>query len=245
MRYFVEIAFKGTHYHGWQIQPNANTVQEEINKSLKVYTQDENVSSMGCGRTDTGVHASQFFFHFDTELILNLEDFIYRLNILLPKDIAVRNIKQVGEELHTRFFATSRTYQYHIATTKDPFEEAFQYKYYYPLDMDLMNRACKLLIGKQDFSCFSKSNTDTVTNICDLTKAEWCLKESVLTFEITANRFLRNMVRAIVGTLLDVGRGKLTLEEFKTIIDSRNRSNAGTSAPAKGLFLVAVSYPEF
>jgi len=245
MRFFVEIAFKGTNYHGWQIQPNAITVQEEINKALKVYTQEEAVGSMGCGRTDTGVHASQFFFHFDTDVTIDLEDFIYRLNILLPKDIAVKNILKVGEEMHTRFLATSRTYKYHVTTSKDPFSEAFQYKYYYPLDINLMNQACKLLIGKQDFSSFSKSNTDTLTNLCDLTIAEWSTDNEILTFEIKANRFLRNMVRAIVGTLLDVGRGKVTVEQFQAIIDSKNRSNAGTSAPAKGLFLVDVSYPDF
>lgn len=242
MRYFVEIAYNGGAYHGWQIQPNANSVQEEINIAFRTYTRDLELTTTGCGRTDTGVHATQFYLHFDTDSLFDESKFEYRTNVILPSDITVKRIFRVNEEFHSRFYAKTRTYQYFINQAKDPFQKDFQYRFGNELDLVSMNEACQYLLNETDFTSFSKVNTETFTNNCDISNAFWKRENEVLIFEITANRFLRNMVRAIVGTMLEVGLGKTTPEQFKQIVDEKDRGKAGTSAPAKGLFLTEVSY---
>jgi len=243
-RFFIEIQYNGTNYHGWQIQENANTVQSEINKALSTFLQEE-IMVMGCGRTDTGVHAKDFFAHFDTDKHFENDFLTYKLNCILPKDISCKSIFKVQDNFHARFSATSRTYEYWLTPTKNPFLTEYAYFFPLPLNIDLMNKAAKLLIQQTDFSCFSKSNTDTLTNNCNITFAEWQKTDEKLIFTITSDRFLRNMVRAIVGTLLDIGSGKLTIDDLNKIIASKNRSEAGTSVPAHGLYLTKVTYPTF
>ncbi|MGE0562339.1 MAG: tRNA pseudouridine(38-40) synthase TruA [Flavobacteriales bacterium] len=241
-KFFLEIQYQGANYHGWQIQENAHTVQAEINAALSTYLQEE-INVIGCGRTDTGVHAKNYYAHFETEKPVDTQQLTYKLNCILPKDIACSNAFPVNEGHHARFSATSRTYEYWIINTKNPFYINFAYYNPATLNVGLMNKAAKLLIQKTDFSCFSKSNTDTLTNNCNVTFAQWEIKNDLLVFTITADRFLRNMVRAIVGTLLDVGQEKTTVDEIHKIIASKNRSNAGTSVPAHGLYLTKVTYP--
>lgn len=241
MRYFIELAYKGKNYHGWQIQPDAISVQEKINKVISTVLR-ENIIITGAGRTDAGVHASQMFAHFDTNKILN-NDFGFRLNALLPDDIVIYNIKLVHSDAHARFDAHSRSYEYKIWLGRNPFSLDTSWQLYnQKLDIDLMNKAAEILYEYEDFECFSKVKTGVYTFNCNVTNAIWILKGNELTFHISANRFLRNMVRAIVGTLIDVGTKKITINDFKKIIDSKNRSNAGTSVPAKGLFLTKVAY---
>lgn len=241
-RYFIQIAYKGTNYHGWQIQTNANSVQAEINKALSTILQ-ENISVVGAGRTDTGVHAKELFAHFEATISLDLNTLQYKLNTFLPDDISINDIYTVAADMHARFSATFRTYEYHIITHKNPFLSETAFHFPYDLDLDKMNNAAQEMMEYTDFSCFSKSNTDTFTNDCSITEAFWKKEDDRLIFTITANRFLRNMVRAIVGTLLDIGQGKITVADIKTIIDSKNRSEAGQSVPPQGLFLVKVGYP--
>ncbi len=242
MRYFIEFSYKGTHYHGWQIQENANSVQNEINKALKIIFRTE-IETFGSGRTDTGVHACQQFLHFDVEIaIADIRDFIYKINTLLPHDIAIYKIVEVKPDHHARFDAVSRSYQYHIHRVKNPFLKEFSYFFPHLLDVDLMNSAAGKLIGEKDFSSFSKTHTDVATFICTVTEAYWKVNEGKITFHISANRFLRGMVRAIVGTLLDVGLKKTSLSEFEEIIESKNRKNAGRNVPAEGLFLTQIKY---
>ena len=241
MRYFIELAYKGKNYHGWQIQPDAISVQEKINKVISTVLR-ESIIITGAGRTDAGVHASQMFAHFDTNKILN-NDFGFRLNALLPDDIVIYNIKLVHSDAHARFDAHSRSYEYKIWLGRNPFSLDTSWQLYnQKLDIDLMNQAAEILYEYEDFECFSKVKTGVYTFNCNVTNAIWILKGNELTFHISANRFLRNMVRAIVGTLIDVGTKKITINDFKKIIDSKNRSNAGTSVPAKGLFLTKVAY---
>ncbi|WP_271406785.1 tRNA pseudouridine(38-40) synthase TruA [Tenacibaculum soleae] len=241
MRYFIELAYKGKNYHGWQIQPDAISVQEKINKAISTVLR-QNISITGAGRTDTGVHASQMFAHFDTNTLLT-EKFAFRLNALLPDDIVIFNIKLVHDDAHARFDANSRSYEYKIWLGRNPFSLDTSWQLYNKkLNIDLMNQAASILYKHEDFECFSKVKTGVYTFNCSITNAQWIVKGNELTFYITANRFLRNMVRAIVGTLIDVGLGKTSINEFQNIIKSKNRSNAGTSAPAKGLFLTAVTY---
>ena len=241
MRYFIELAYKGKNYHGWQIQPDAISVQGKINKVISTVLR-ENIIITGAGRTDAGVHASQMFAHFDTDKILN-NDFGFRLNALLPDDIVIYNIKLVHNDAHARFDAHSRSYEYKIWLGRNPFSLDTSWQLYnQKLDIDLMNQAAEILYEYEDFECFSKVKTGVYTFNCNVTNAIWVLKDNELTFHISANRFLRNMVRAIVGTLIDVGTKKITINDFKKIIDSKNRSNAGTSVPAKGLFLTKVAY---
>lgn len=244
-RYFLQLAYKGTNYHGWQIQPNANTVQAEINKGLSVLLKQE-VSVMGCGRTDTGVHAKDFYLHFDTDQpIESTDDLLYKLNRILPFDIVIYQIWEMDENCHTRFDAISRTYQYFISPIKNPF--VLNQAYYYPFDLkvEAMKEACQYLLGEKDFSAFSKSRTQTFTNNCHVMEARWFEnEEGLLVFEIKADRFLRNMVRAMVGTLMDVGTGKIKPETVNEIILQKNRGKAGVSVPADGLFLTEVKYPE-
>jgi tRNA pseudouridine38-40 synthase len=242
MRFFLEIAYKGTHYHGWQIQPNAVSIQEKIQDALALIFK-KSIAIMGAGRTDTGVHAKQLFAHFDTENSFNIAEVLYKLNGILPKDIAIIAIHKVTDDAHARFDALSRTYHYYINTKKNPFTTASSWFVKHDLDLDLMNQAAQKLFDYTDFQCFSKSNTDVKTYLCDIQEAYWKQDGDLLVFTITANRFLRNMVRAIVGTLVAVGSGKLPLSAMDEIIQSKNRSQAGASAAAKGLFLTQVKYP--
>ncbi|CAM1350419.1 tRNA pseudouridine(38-40) synthase TruA [Tenacibaculum crassostreae] len=241
MRYFIELAYNGKNYHGWQTQPDAISVQEIINKAISTILRQE-ITIVGAGRTDAGVHASQMFAHFDFETALN-DNFTYKLNAILPDDVVIFNTKQVHSEAHARFDAVSRSYEYKIWLGRNPFllETSWQL-YYQQLNIDLMNEAAAVLYEYEDFECFSKVKTDVNTFNCKVTNAKWILNGNDLTFHISANRFLRNMVRAIVGTLIDIGLGKISIDDFKKIIESKNRSNAGVSVPAKGLFLTEVTY---
>ena len=241
MRYFIELSYNGKNYHGWQIQPDAISVQQKVNYALSTMLQYE-ISVVGAGRTDTGVHASQMFAHFDVDQKLD-ENVVFKLNSILPEDIVVRKVFSVDQEMHARFNALSRSYVYKICLGRDPFLLDFSWQIHsQKFDLNRMNEAAKLLLEYQDFESFSKVKTDVYTFNCDITKAVWIEKENELTFHISANRFLRNMVRAIVGTLLEVGSGKKTVEDFRKIIESKSRSKAGLSVPAKGLFLTAIKY---
>jgi tRNA pseudouridine38-40 synthase len=243
LQYFVQFSYFGKAYHGWQNQPNAITVQEVLEKSFSTLLRTA-VELVGAGRTDTGVHAKMMFAHFEVDGISNNDDLVYRLNALLPDDIAVQKIFEVTPETHARFDATERTYEYWISQAKNPFYSDFAYYVKNPLTIEKMNEAAALLLEYEDFECFSKSNTDVHTYLCNVRQAQWVEKDDLLVFTITANRFLRNMVRAVVGTLLDVGTGKHTSADVKAIINSKDRREAGTSVPAKGLYLTKVSYPE-
>ena len=242
MRYFIEFAYNGTHYHGWQYQPNAVTVQETLSKVFSTLLQ-EDIEIVGAGRTDTGVHASQMYGHFDTKKDIDKAKLIYKANSFLPKDIAIFDIIAVHDDAHARFDATSRTYHYHIATKKDIFGNEISWFNQLPLDLEAMNEAAKILPDFTDFQCFSKSNTDVFTYNCKITEAYWRKENNKLIFTITADRFLRNMVRAIVGTLVNIGLHKITKEDFIQIIESKDRKKAGFSVPAQGLFLTNIKYP--
>ena len=242
MRYFIQLSYKGTAYHGWQVQKNARSVQELVNKALSIVLRQP-LETLGCGRTDTGVHARQLFAHFDYEKEFNTEKVLIALNGLLPHDIAVQHIFEVAETAHARFDATSRTYEYHICFDKDPFLTNFAWHIQQIPAIEQMNLACKILIDHADFSCFSKSHTQVKTNICKITDASWKMNDKELVFYITADRFLRNMVRAIVGTMLQIGKNELSLNQFVKIIKSRDRSMAGMSVPAEGLYLCKIEYP--
>ncbi|HEY4198481.1 MAG TPA: tRNA pseudouridine(38-40) synthase TruA [Mucilaginibacter sp.] len=259
-RYFIELAYDGTNYHGWQIQDNAISVQEVLNKSLATILR-EPVETTGCGRTDTGVHARQLYAHFDLPSIVDSQwsmaensqtmdhglltidqKIVNSLNAILPATIAVKRIMPVHAEAHARFDAVSRSYEYHVHFEKDPFKIDHSWQLRDKPDMALMNTAARIITEYTDFSCFSKSNTQTFTNNCKITRAEWVYSEHCLVFHISADRFLRNMVRAIVGTLMQVGRKEIAPEEVRAIIESKNRSNAGVSVPACGLYLTEVKY---
>ena len=243
MRFFIELSYNGKAYHGWQNQPNAISVQEVLEKALSTILNTK-IAIMGAGRTDAGVHASQMFAHFDFEQKIKSKDLVYKLNSFLPKDIAVTSIFEVKPEMHARFYATSRTYNYKISTAKNVFNYDFTYLVHLPLDVEAMNDACKILFEYKDFQCFSKTNTDVKTYNCDIKEAFWTKTENQLVFTITANRFLRNMVRAIVGTMVNIGLGKMKANDLHQIITSKNRSEAGFSVPAHGLYLVKIVYPE-
>ncbi|SNR30910.1 tRNA pseudouridine38-40 synthase [Maribacter sedimenticola] len=242
MRFFIQFSYFGKAYHGWQNQPNAITVQEVLEKSMATIL-NQPIALTGAGRTDAGVHAKEMYAHFDIEELKHIPDFIFRLNSLLPEDIAVKQILRVNDDAHARFNARSRTYEYQITKTKNPFFSDTAHFVRKDLDVSKMNKAASLLIGKKDFECFSKSNTDVFTNICDLTLANWKQDQDHLIFTITADRFLRNMVRAIVGTLINVGIGKYDPDYVNTILKSKDRSMAGVSVPAKGLYLTSIVYP--
>lgn len=242
MRYFVWFSYDGTAYHGWQIQPNGNSVQEELQRALSTLLR-EDISVTGAGRTDAGVHARQMVAHFDFSKDIEPEQLAYKLNRILPCDIAVDRVELVSDDMHARFSAISRTYHYYIHTKKDPFNRAFSTELHYKLDFDKMNEAGRILMSYDDFGAFCKSHTDVKTTLCHVTKAEWIQTgETSWYFEITANRFLRNMVRAVVGTLIDVGRGRLTLDEFRKVIEGKRRTEAGESMPANALFLENIVY---
>ena len=241
-RYFIQLSFKGTNYHGWQIQPNGISVQEELEKALGVLLQDK-VRVMGAGRTDAGVHARCMIAHFETDRNIVIDNFKFNLNNILSDFISIISLREVKLDFHARFNALSRTYHYVLSPKKDPFQHELAFRYLKNIDIDLMNRAAKCLLGERDFSCFSKSKTQTFTNNCNLQRAEWKEQNGLYIFEIRGNRFLRNMVRAVVGTLLEVNEGKRTVESLTELLESKNRSNAGVSVPAKGLFLVDIEYP--
>lgn len=243
-RYFIYLSYNGKNFCGWQIQPNGITVQESIEQALATLLRKE-CPIVGAGRTDAGVHARQMVAHFDWETqIDDLDHLTDKLNRLLPKDIAIHRIVPVRPEAHARFDATARTYQYFLTTRKDPFNYELAYKYPGKLDFEAMNRVCPILFEYIDFTSFSKLHTDVKTNNCRITRAEWKQEGDLWVFTITADRFLRNMVRAIVGTLLEVGRGKLTAEGFRQVIEAKDRGAAGTSAPGHALFLTRVDYPD-
>ena len=243
-RYFIELAYKGTHFHGWQIQPNAVSVQECLEKALSVITR-QTIAVTGAGRTDTGVHASYFVAHFDSaHTNLDHPDFVYKLNSFLNKDITVFSISKVHSEAHARFDAVSRTYQYHLNLQKDPFATETSWHFFKQPDLDKMNEASRILFEYTDFTSFSKLHTEVKTNNCRIYCAEWIQSDSKIVFTVKADRFLRNMVRALVGTILEVGTGKIDLQQFRTIIELKDRGEAGLSVPAHGLFLTDIEYPE-
>ena len=242
MRYFVWFSYDGTAYHGWQIQPNGNSVQAELQRALSTLLREE-ISVTGAGRTDAGVHARQMVAHFDFSEAIDLEQLAYKLNRILPCDIAVDRVELVDDDMHARFSATSRTYHYYIHTKKDPFSRPYSTELHYELDFDKMNEAGRILMTYDDFGAFCKSHSDVKTTLCRVTKAEWVQTSATSWyFEITANRFLRNMVRAVVGTLIDFGRGRLTLDDFRKVIEGKRRSEAGESMPANALFLENIRY---
>ncbi len=242
-RYFIELAYKGTNFHGWQIQPNAVSVQECLDKALSVITR-ESISVTGAGRTDTGVHASYFVAHFDSEkLNLDHPDFAHKLNSFLGKDIVIFHVSKVAPEAHARFDAISRTYQYHLNLRKDPFALETSWYFFSQPDLERMNEASRILFEYTDFTSFSKLHTDVKTNNCKIYQAEWTQEGANVIFTVKADRFLRNMVRALVGTILEVGIGKIDLNQFRTIIEQKDRGAAGLSVPAHGLFLTDVEYP--
>lgn len=243
MRYFIKLTYKGTNFHGWQYQPNASTIQEEIEKVFSLLLKKD-IKITGAGRTDAGVHAINYIAHFNVnEIITNKFDFLYKVNNFLSNDIVVLNIFEVKNDAHARFSPISRTYEYCIHQNKNPFLKNLSYYIKYKLDFELMNKTAQYLFDYKDFTSFSKVNTDTKTNNCKIIKAEWKPRGEQMIFTIEADRFLRNMVRAITGTLLDVGKGKLSIEDFNRIIESKNRSNAGVSVPAHALYLTKIKYP--
>lgn len=241
MRYFITFSYNGTNYHGWQAQPNATSIQETLNNALAVILNSE-IELMGAGRTDSGVHAKKMVAHFDTKTSFDTQTVTYKLNSFLPKNIAIQTIFPVHAKAHARFDAKKRTYEYHITTTKNVFLEKQSWYCIHNLDIDLMNKAAALLLNHTDFQCFSKVNTEVFTFNCKIEEAYWKLENDALIFTISADRFLRNMVRAIVGTLIKVGIYKITLTDFNTIIESKDRAKAGFSVPAHGLYLTEIAY---
>lgn len=244
MRYFITLSYDGTRYHGWQVQPNGISVQGELQRALSLLLRQE-VSITGAGRTDAGVHARMMVAHFDTGAEVDCPQLVYKLNRLLPADIAVQQVKPVRGDMHARFSAIARTYYYYIHTLKSPFLRQYSCELHYALDFELMNKAARLLLATEEFGAFCKSHTDAKTMRCQVTKAEWRqVGEGQWLFEITANRFLRNMVRAVVGTLIEVGRGRLTLDGFRQVVEGQRRTEAGESMPGNALFLENIVYGE-
>lgn len=242
MRYFITFSYDGTAYHGWQIQPHSLSVQEELQKAMSTLLRKP-MEVIGAGRTDTGVHARKMVAHFDYDEEVDCLQLVYKLNKLLPRDIAVQQVEPVAEDMHARFSAKSRTYHYYVHMGKNPFLRSYSWQVYGNIDFELMNQAASVLMEYKDFTSFSKVNTDTKTNDCTITEAHWDrVGEDQWCFTITANRFLRNMVRAIVGTLMEVGRGRMTIEQLRRVIDAKDRCCAGDSVPGNALFLVQVKY---
>ena len=243
-RYFIELAYNGTRFNGWQVQPNAPSVQENLEKALSTICREQ-IAVTGAGRTDTGVHASFFVAHFDSmNEELDDPDFSYKLNSFLSADIVIFRIFKVSAESHARFDATSRTYHYFISMRKDPFARETVWYFKHKLDIRKMNEACDVLFEFIDFTSFSKLHTDVKTNNCRIYQAEWKQKDDQLIFTIKADRFLRNMVRAIVGTMIELGQGKMSVVEFRKVIEKKDRGSAGMSVPPQGLFLAGIEYPE-
>lgn len=241
-RYFIYLSYNGANYCGWQTQPNGITVQESIEKALGIILRSP-TPILGAGRTDSGVHARMMVAHFDSAETLDKEFVKEKLNRILPWEIAIHRLAEVKSEAHARFDATSRLYRYYVTTEKDPFQHPFKYKIRHQPDLDAMNTCAKLLFEYIDFTSFSKLHTDVKTNNCKIMQAEWMRQGNEYIFTIRANRFLRNMVRSIVGTLLEAGSGKLDAEDMRHIIEAKNRSKAGTSAPGHALFLEDITYP--
>lgn len=248
MRYFIQFSYDGTAYHGWQVQPNAISVQQRLNEALSLLLR-QNIETTGAGRTDTGVHAAMMVAHFDFQpqdgkVMPELSVLADKLNRILPPDIAVQEVRPVADDAHARFDATSRTYHYRVYTGKDPFLRHYALRLHFMPDYEAMNRAAKVLLQTADFTSFSKLHTDAKTNICRVTQARWVQESPICwRFEITADRFLRNMVRAVVGTLLEVGRGKITEADFERIVAQKNRCSAGESVAGNALSLVEITYP--
>lgn len=250
MRFFIHLAYDGTRYHGWQIQPNGISVEGEIERCLSILLQQP-IDIVGAGRTDAGVHARHMVAHFDLqeEPKDGCDQLTYRLNKILPKDITIYRIVPVADDLHARFSATKRTYHYYVSTRKSPFNRQYSWLAHYNLDFNLMNEAAAILLEYKDFACFCKSHTDVKTTLCDVTEARWIpIEDNTLPqhcdwyFRITANRFLRNMVRAVVGTLVEVGRHRMSLQDFRAVIEGKKRTQAGESMPGNALFLEFVGY---
>ena len=242
-RYFIHLSYNGAKYCGWQVQPDAPSVQGELERCLSLKLRQP-VSVTGCGRTDTGVHARNFYAHFDLPVEdLDVKELAYRVNVFLPPDIVIHRIWQVDENAHARFDAKSRTYQYYIARKKNPFHQDDAFLYHGELNVEMMQKAADILFEYQDFTSFSKLHTQVKTNNCTIMEARWFEQDGLLVFRIKADRFLRNMVRAVVGTLLEVGKGKLDLEGFRRIVENKDRCSAGESVPAHALFLEDVEYP--
>lgn len=242
MRYFVTFSYDGSRYHGWQIQPNGDSVQAQLQRGLSLLLRQE-VMVTGAGRTDAGVHARMMVAHFDFPTSLDEKQLVYKLNKLLPGDIAIAGVRQVEENLHARFSATSRMYRYYVHTAKNPFLRNTSCELHYPLDFNKMNEAADMLKRYDDFGAFCKAHADVKTTLCKVTVARWHqTSPTTWYFEIRANRFLRNMVRAVVGTLIDVGRGRLTMEDFQRVVEGKKRTEAGESMPAHALFLEDITY---
>lgn len=246
MRYFIHLSYDGTRYHGWQIQPNGISVEGELERCLSTILRTT-IDVVGAGRTDAGVHARHMVAHFDVDdtqcVIKDCKDLAYKLNRILPPDIAVYNIESVSDDMHARFSATARTYHYYVSIRRDPFSRHYTWLTHFNLDFALMNEAASMLLTHKDFACFCKSHTDVKTTLCDVTEAKWMqTSETEWFFRIRANRFLRNMVRAVVGTLVEVGRHRMTLDEFKQVLESGKRTRAGESMPANALFLERIEY---
>lgn len=241
-RYFIYLKYDGTNYHGWQVQPNGNSVQAELERGLSILLSQE-TQIVGAGRTDTGVHARMMVAHFDSEKEIDCAQLVYKLNRLLPKDISIDSVEAVDNDMHARFSALSRTYHYYIYKAKNPFLRHYAYQLRYDVDVEAMNEAAAVLLEVKDFGAFCKTGSDVKTTLCNVTEAHWSeCEDGSWCFTITANRFLRNMVRAVVGTLLDVGRHRITLDEFRKIIESGSRTAAGESVPGNALFLDRIVY---
>lgn len=242
MRYFIHFAYDGTNYHGWQIQPDANSVQEELQKAFSVLLRHD-VEIVGAGRTDAGVHARQMVAHFEWDGQLDCQQTAYRLGRMLPRDIAIYRIEPVADDMHARFSAVRRTYHYYLHTERDPFCRQYSCELHYDLDFERMNEAGRILCTYEDFGAFCKSHSDVKTTLCKVSEAHWIQVDSThWYFRISANRFLRNMVRAVVGTMIDVGRGRITLDDFRKIVEGKQRTQAGESMPAYALFLEEIEY---
>lgn len=244
MRYFIELRYKGAAYFGWQRQNDVPSVQQTLERALSTLLRAD-TEVVGAGRTDTGVNASYYVAHFDTTTpIADPERLVYKLNLILPDDISIFSVKEVAPEAHARFDAVRREYRYYVEQRKNPFTRDGSWQYYVTLDVEAMNRAAESLLRYDDFTSFAKLNSNNKTNICHISHAEWVREGERLCFTIVADRFLRNMVRALVGTLVDVGRGRYTPEQFEEIVASRDLSRSSGGAPAQGLFLSDVAYPE-
>lgn len=242
MRYFITLSYDGTNYHGWQVQPGADSVQARINDALSKLL-GGGVECVGAGRTDAGVHASMMVAHFDTDRVLDCKQFAFHMNRIVPRDIAIQKVEQVDDDMHARFSAKRRTYYYYVYVRKNPYRRHYAVQLHFEPDYAAMNDAARVLLDTDDFTSFSKLNNDQKTNICNVTRAEWVqVEDDLWRFEITANRFLRNMVRAVVGTLLEVGRGRMSKDEFCRVISQKDRCSAGESVPGNALFLVDIKY---
>lgn len=242
VRYFIHFAYDGTNYHGWQIQLDANSVQEELQTALSVLLRHD-VEIVGAGRTDAGVHARQMVAHFEWDGQLDCQQTAYRLGRMLPRDIAIYRMEPVADDMHARFSAVRRTYHYYLHTERDPFCRQYSCELHYDLDFERMNEAGRILCTYEDFGAFCKSHSDVKTTLCKVSEAHWIQVDSThWYFRISANRFLRNMVRAVVGTMIDVGRGRITLDDFRKIVEGKQRSQAGESMPAHALFLEEIEY---